>query len=195
MSIFMDAIRIQGGEILKKVSRVEAACPCDMIPFMLIQDRQPAYLEARPNTFAALMDMYEANYIRLRRLCPDLGSVVGQRISRIPGAMDLHLTVVEHTPYTTTARLTYVFREEGGGFRPSPDVLVRMFHDARQVEVLGRHCRPLEVDIRVDDLPRWRALECKWRLNRFLFKWLGYCLRQGHDLGCPAPAGTSSAPI
>jgi uncharacterized protein len=168
-----------------KVSRVGAACPCDMIICMLIEERQPAYLEARPCSFSALMDMYEANYIRLRCLCPDLGSMEGRRISRVPGAMDLHLAIEEQTPYTTTARLTYLFNEEGGRLRPSPDVLVRMYHDARQVAVLARHCRPLDLKISLDDLPRLRALESKWRLNRFLFKWLSYCQRQGHHLGIP----------
>lgn len=150
---------------------------------MLIQDRQPAHLETRPRSFAGLMDLYEANYMRLRRLCPDLASARGERVSRVPDAMDLHMQVEAQTPYTTTIRLTYLFEGGEGGTRRSPDVLVRMYHDARQVEVLGRHCRPLDLDIRVDDLPRQRSLYCKWRLNRFLFKWLGYCLRQGHDLG------------
>jgi uncharacterized protein len=157
-----------------------------MIELMLIQERQPAYLDPRPRTFAALMDLYEGNYIRLRRLCPDLVEIRGQRVSRVPGAMDLHLSVQEHTPYTTTARLTYLF-DEAGSPRPSPDLLVRMYHDARQVEVLGRYCRSLDLDINVHDLPREGALQCKWRLNRFLFKWLGYCLHQGHTLGVLTP--------
>jgi hypothetical protein len=29
-------------------------------------------------------------------------------------------------------------------------------------------------------------LACKWRLNRFLYKWLGYCLRQGHKMPNPS---------
>jgi uncharacterized protein len=157
---------------------------------MLIQDRQPAHLEVRPRSFAALMDLYEANYIRLRRLCPDLGCAGGERVSRMPGAMDLHMTVMEQTPYTTTIRLTYLFGKDGAA-RRSPDVLVRMYHDARQVEVLGRHCRPLDLAISVEDLPRQRSLQCKWHLNRFLYKWLGYCLHQGHRLDAGV---TESAP-
>ncbi len=154
------------------------------MPLMLIQDIKPAYLEPVPQSFAALMDLYEANYIRLRQLCPELGDLQGEYVSRVAGAMDLHLEVLEHTPYTSTARLTYLF-EEPDGTRRSPDLLVRMFHDARQVEVLGRHCRPLDVNITVEDLPRQRSLACKWRLNRFLFKWLGYSLRQGHRFHLP----------
>lgn len=162
-----------------------------MIALMLIQDRQLAYINPKPRSFAALMDLYEANYIRLRRLCPDLACVHGHRVSKVSGAMDLHLSVQEHTPYTTTVRLTYLFHENEGP-RASPDLLVRMFHDARQVEVLGRHCRPLGGDITVHDLPRPGALECKWRLNRFLYKWLGYCLHQGHGLGKISPPNTAA---
>jgi uncharacterized protein len=165
-----------------------------MINSMLIEERQPAYLQSRPCSFSALMELYEANYIRLRCLCPDLGSLEGHRVSRVPGAMDLHLSIEEQTPYTTTARLTYLFNGEGGRLRPSPDVLVRMYHDARQVEVLTRHCRPLDLKIRLNDLPRLRALECKWRLNRFLFKWLGYCQRQGHHLGLLQPDAVPPGP-
>jgi hypothetical protein len=37
----------------------------------------------------------------------------------------------------------------------------------------------------------------KWRMNRFLYKWLGYCLRQGHcfapDLESPLLTETSKS--
>ncbi len=35
----------------------------------------------------------------------------------------------------------------------------------------------------VPRMTSWRRdynLDAKWRINRFLQKWLGYCLRQGH---------------
>ncbi|MFN2349224.1 MAG: DUF1249 domain-containing protein [Thioalkalivibrio sp.] len=162
---------------------------------MLIQDPKPAYLDPAPRSFAALMDLYEANYIRLRRLCPDLARLDGRSVSSIPGGMDLHLQIIEHTPYTSTARLTYLFQDQEGQWRPSPDLMVRMFHDARQVEVLGRHCRPLDLVLSVDDLPQHRVLACKWRLNRFLYKWLSYSLRQGHSFAASPASELEETPL
>jgi uncharacterized protein YqiB (DUF1249 family) len=64
--------------------------------------------------------------------------------------------------------------------RFKPDLLVRVYLDARQAEVLSRTCRFDEVDLRRQRGDLDTQLICKWRLNRFLYKWLGYCLRQGH---------------
>ncbi|MFP4080452.1 MAG: DUF1249 domain-containing protein [Ectothiorhodospira sp.] len=147
---------------------------------MLVEAHTPAYLDPLPSSFAALMDLYEANYIRLRQLCPDPRSIQTPCISHIPGAMDLHLQVLECCPYTTTLCLTYRF--EADGERPcrrSPNLRVRLYHDARQAEVLGRHSRSGE-ELSLADHPDWKTLQMRWRFNRFLYKWLGYCLRQGH---------------
>lgn len=146
---------------------------------MLLDARTPAYLDPRPVTFAALMEMYEENYLALRRLCPDLHRQADTSVSRVEGAMDLHLTVLERTRYTTSLRLTYSF---GGRDAPQlqPDLRVRLFHDARQAEVLGRHCRRTGEDLVIDRIAGQPGLGCRWRHNRFLFKWLRYCLRQGH---------------
>jgi uncharacterized protein YqiB (DUF1249 family) len=146
-----------------------------MIRRMLIRD-VPPYINPRPRSFAALMDLYEANYIRLRRLCPQLVALRGTSISRVAGAMDLHLTVLAHNRYTSDLSLTYLFRDEGG-VRANPDLHLRIYFDARQVEVLSRipHHRPA-----TDAHHETAALLERWRENRFLYKWLGYCLHQGH---------------
>ena len=131
------------------------------------------------------MALYESNYIRLRRILPVLHAMPAQAVSEAPGALALHFMLEERTPYTTTLRLTYLFRDAEGEF-PAPDLLVRMYHDARLAEVLrcGRLRGRREA---LYDLRTARAgLDEKWRINRFLQKWLGFCLRQGHRL---APAG------
>ncbi len=161
---------------------------------MLLDSRTPAYLQPRPVTFAALMELYEDNYLQLRRLCPDPAAVGGRAVSRVDGALDLHLEVLERTRYTTTLRLTYRFGE-GDRVREQPDVRVRMFHDARQAEVLGRYCRSTGEDRMIDTLAGQPGLGCRWRHNRFLYKWLRYCLRQGHRFvadGSAAPAAPVS---
>lgn len=129
------------------------------------------------------MELYEANYIRLRQLCPDLHRIEGEAVSRIRGGLDLHLQVLENSPFTTTLLLTYYFPDEQGGMRADPSVVVRVYHDAHQAEVLSRVCRMRDARVSAPNTPTDSALACKWRLNRFLYKWLGYCRRQGHCFG------------
>ncbi|MFA7593486.1 MAG: DUF1249 domain-containing protein [Thiohalobacteraceae bacterium] len=125
------------------------------------------------------MAIYECNYIRLRQLLPGLTAAAMGSVSRVEGALDLHLRVVERNRYTTTLHLTYLFKDELGLF-PAPDIQVRIYHDARLAEVLS--CGRLR-SRREAARNCWRrdsSLDDKWRINRFLQKWLGYCLRQGH---------------
>ena len=146
---------------------------------MILERPLPAHLNPRHVTFAALMELYESSYLRLRRLCPDIDLMEGTQVSAVMGASDLHLTILERTPYTTRLRLSYEFGH-GERVRRQPDMIIRMFHDARQAEVVGRYCRRRGEDVTVDAIAGVSGLACRWRHNRFLFKWLGFCLTQGH---------------
>jgi uncharacterized protein YqiB (DUF1249 family) len=133
-------------------------------------------------TVGALLVLCEENYARLSRLAPGLSGRRGLLLSRVPGGVDLHLTIESQSPYTTLLRLTHVFKGGEGPDRAlgsDPDLRLRVYHDARQVEVL---------DLRQSALPRHAAyeppaLESKWRRNLFVAKWLAYCLHQGHRFG------------
>jgi len=128
-------------------------------------------------TFAGLMALYETNYARLLALVPHLHilptSGAPQVAPQAGGSPDLHLTVLERTRYTTTLLLTYYFRH---GWEPvaDPDARLRVYHDARVVEVLS--CR----DGRAPRSGARSGLMHRWQANLFLEKWLNYCLRQGH---------------
>ncbi len=120
------------------------------------------------------MALYEENYIRLRNLMPRPGAEGEHVVSHVPGCIDLHVIVVQRSRYTTTLRLTYRF-EQDGELRNEPDLHVRIHHDARTAEAMNLN------------LPRGRyrfearrTLHRSWERNRFLHKWLGYCLRRGH---------------
>lgn len=96
-------------------------------------------------------------------------------VSTVEGCLDLELTVIEHSKYTTTFNLTYHFSNDLRNPR-EPDLTIRIYHDARTCEVMsgllqGMKHGPL----------RRRDLHEGYRLNRFLSKWLRYCLRQGHS--------------
>ena len=131
--------------------------------------------------FASLMDLYEQNYVLMRLLAPDLKSMPhASFVSRVPGAMALELTVLEHSRYTSTFRLTYRFAGNSprGRNQREPDLAIRLYHDARACEVMSGLMPEGRIEIR-----RKRDLEEGRRLNRFLQKWLSYCLRQGHQFG------------
>ncbi len=135
--------------------------------------------------FVSLMDLYENNYLRFRRLIPSLSILPDRAVSRVPGCLSLHVSILERTKFTTTLWLTYFFDEGERGLE-EPALTIRVYHDAHQVEVLTGHLRHGQQ--RFDHIPE-KAIKIKWKLNRFLYKWLGYCLHLGHsfkELGaCP----------
>lgn len=141
--------------------------------------RQVEYHGIPPYTFAGLMDLYESNYIRLRNLVPELDAMPAIAVSRVPGALDLHLQIIERCRFTTTLGLTYRFHDEEGVF-PAPDIRVRIYHDAQVGEVIACGRRRGLHHAEYNRLHNNYSRTEKWRMNRFLQKWLSYCLRQGH---------------
>ena len=143
-----------------------------------------------PRGFVSLMDLYENNFIRLRKLIPDLANLPVNSISRLPGCLSLHMTILERSKFTTTISLTYYFEEAEQTFA-EPALTVRIYHDASIVEVLTGHLKHGRQ--RYDHIPA-KARIIKWKLNRFLYKWLGYSLYLGHSFA-PAQisAGNSAA--
>ena len=129
-----------------------------------------------PKDFVSLMDMYEENFIKLRKLVPELHLINDSCVSKSPGHLDLYLKIIERSKFTTTLLLSYCFNEDGEQ-RMEPNLKIRIYHDAALAEVMsGRlhHGRLV-----LDNLPS-DSLKHKWTLNRFLSKWLKYCLRQKH---------------
>lgn len=127
---------------------------------------------ANARSFAGLMELYEQNYMRLRNMAPDL-NVAEEMISSVPEHQDLFLSITERCKYTTMLRLTYQF-EDAGQTLFEPDLHLKVYHDARVVEVQQFHSRT-RGPLYIADM-----IEQKWMMNRFLFKWLGYCQHQGH---------------
>jgi uncharacterized protein len=134
---------------------------------------------ARPRTFVALMGLYESNFIRLGWLAGNLRALAGRYASQVRGDCDLVLTVTERSPYTSTLNLTYLLPEGRSRIR-SPDMRVRIYHDAHLVE--AQHCGG--VHTRSPPHPRRRAaereLDQRWARNMMLNKWLEYCVERGH---------------
>jgi len=131
----------------------------------------------RPHSFAALMDMYEANYIRLRLFCGDIRQLPDESISTITDGVPVRLKVIERSSHTTLLMLTYLFEDD----ERRPDLKIQIYHDSRQADVVSRNCRITGQDMRLWETELDSMLVCRWRLNRFLHKWLGYLEYQGHS--------------
>ena len=97
----------------------------------------------------------------------------GEFESHLPGQAHLKLTVLEQSKYTSLINLTYAFDD---GRESDPDAVLRVYHDAEQVEV---------EQVRQSNLPELSLYEApglvnKWRANIFVGKWLRFCVNQGH---------------
>lgn len=143
---------------------------------------------ARPASFVGLMTLYESNYIRLRALVGNPVALEGRHVSSVAGDCDLHLDVIERTPYTTLLRLTHLF-DDAENIAAEPDLEVRVYHDARLAEAsrCGRWRHPRLADLRTR-VPS--VLGVRWQRNVLLNKWLDYC----HDRGHRFPAARPGAP-
>lgn len=127
--------------------------------------------------FVGLMDLYENNFIRFKKLVGDIEQLNTNSVSQVFGCMDLHMFIEDCGKYTTDIKLTYAFAEQDSIFF-EPDLKCRIYNDADVIEVLAGHLK--HGKHRLDHLPA-ASLRLKWKLNRFLYKWLGYCLYLGHS--------------
>ena len=139
---------------------------------------------ARPTRFGArdiggLIRIYEASYVRLTKLAPDLPACNGVMISRVAGALDLHLDIIERQRYTTSLVLTYRFPESDGCVL-EPNARINVYHDVRAAEIVSHSRRRLNRSVHPWSPGRMPELDRKWRMNRFLVKWLRFCTYQGH---------------
>ena len=128
---------------------------------------------------SGLIRIYESNYVRMAKLIPSLAECDRVMISRVAGALDLYLELIERQPYTTTLVLTYRFAD-GCECVHEPNARINVYHDVRAAEIVS-HCRRRKRrSLRPWSPGRMPELDRKWRMNRFLLKWLRFCTFQGH---------------
>jgi uncharacterized protein YqiB (DUF1249 family) len=151
---------------------------------------------ARPVTFVSLMTLYESNYIRLRGIVDDVRGLSGHAVSRTPADCDLHLEVLEHAPYTSILRLTYLFGDTGDELA-DPDLELRVYHDARLAEASRCSRWVRHPALRSIRSATSAALGDRWLRNMMLNKWLDYLHDRGHRfdriIASPRPAVHESA--
>jgi uncharacterized protein YqiB (DUF1249 family) len=134
----------------------------------------------RVRSFAALMELYEANFILLRRLMPSMAGLAGVDCSQGRGGLPLYIEVLEQDKFTTVLRMFYRLPAENGGINEAPDIHVRVYHDASVAEAVAGRLRGR--DCVVMGRTGERCLDVRWRLNRFLYKWLRYLLHRRYLL-------------
>ena len=155
--------------LTKKISRNEIA---------LLKNIEKAIFPPLPRSFAALMEMYEINYMQLRLLCGDIKNLNGIYTSTQDNGISLRLEVLEQSAHTSVLLMTYDFSENED---PRPDLQVQVYHDSRQANVISCRCKFIGEQAAVKALNNETQLLCHWRANRFLFKWAKYLKRQGHQ--------------
>jgi len=134
---------------------------------------------AKPGSFVGLMALYESNYLRLRRLIPELDRIDGCFHSRVVGDCDLHVEILECCRYTVTLSLTYHL-ETDDGLRIDPDMTVRAYLDGKLAEVLAMGDRQRHTTLQQLVQEHRKELDRRWRRNIVLNKWLDYLSEKGH---------------
>lgn len=147
----------------------------------------------RLSRFGWLMGLYAENHERFTRMFPPAGLLVGTYRSSAGDHLDLQLDVIEQHRYTTELRMTYAMRDPVTG-EPDPSAFLRLYHDARQLEVT--HCY---VGRRWQDAigmypPPAEVLDHRTQMNTFLGKWIEYLAERGHGVATlrPVDAGTAA---
>lgn len=140
-----------------------------------------AHCRAEPHSLGTLMALYEGNFVQLIGLVPALLTpLVGTRsVSSAVGDLDLHLQVDAATRYTVDLRLTYLF-EESQGLSADPDLNLRLYLDARMVEVVSWSNAHRHAVLRELAFTSSRELDRRWSKNIMLGKWLDYLADRGH---------------
>jgi uncharacterized protein YqiB (DUF1249 family) len=136
------------------------------------------------------MALYEGNFLKLSGLTPMLPperlAVAARAVSTSPHDLDLHLAVDSATRYTLDLRLSYHF-EEAAGWVADPDLRVRVYLDARMVEVLGWINAPRHDTLRQLMSDSSGELDRRWSKNIMFGKWLEYLHDMGHRFRSSAP--------
>jgi uncharacterized protein len=146
---------------------------------MLLDSQLVPETIVRPNSFVGLMALYESNYLRLLQLIPQIGHLDGCFRSRVAGACDLFVEIIETSRYTVTLSLTYHLPTDDG-MRTDPDITVRAYLDGQQAEVLAIGERQRHEALRRLVFEHREELDRRWRFNIVLNKWLDYLYDQGH---------------
>jgi uncharacterized protein YqiB (DUF1249 family) len=131
---------------------------------------QAIFADIRSKNFAALMELYEQNYLALHALIPNLRHRQADALSESNADAPLYFKILARQRYGLECLLTYYF-EESADANLLPNAKIRVSFDAKVADVMHlqwqRHPEP-------------SLLQEKWQKNYFLQRWLQFCLRKNH---------------
>ena len=129
--------------------------------------------------FGWLMALYAENFTRFQQLFDVVPLAVGQYCSTVGDGLDVHIEIIEQHAYTTELRMSYGMRDPVTGMA-DPSAHVRLYRDARQIEVTHCYAGRRWQDVIGMFPPPQHLLDHRLRMNTFLGKWVLYLAEQGH---------------
>jgi uncharacterized protein YqiB (DUF1249 family) len=126
---------------------------------------------------AGLHATCESNYARLLQLFPDY-ETANLREFQLSTGERVRIDVFERCRYTTVLK---VCQQGGEGWLVAPRFELRVYHDARMVEVTAFQSQK-RVEARYSyPNPAMHAPDEKAQQNAFLAEWLSHCLASGRS--------------
>lgn len=153
---------------------------------------------------SAQMAVCDANYIRILQILPKLSMGLRREIcfppqcsysTRPEAYPSTVIEVIERFKYTSTVRISHSVPEAGALFK-APEMLIRMYHDAKTAEVVSyQQVRYLKAKYELPNSQMYLADE-KEQINFLLSEWLIYCQSEGlctsHALAKIMPTRTAA---
>lgn len=140
-------------------------------------------ITARRDSICSLMPVYEENYRLMCALVPVLRAVRAPTTLILADFPRISFSVLECARYTSVIAIHHGFGTLGDGrLLKDIEMTVRVYHDARLVEVLSyQGSGRLAPFYRVPNAEMLGPFE-KRQVNLFLTEWLRACAEHGHRL-------------
>jgi uncharacterized protein len=140
---------------------------------------------------SAQMAVCDANFIRILQLLPGMEFGAKREISfnnqlnlnlQSVNSLTTTLEVIESFKYTSTIRLANLSNQaftKDDCYYQSPEMLIRMYHDAKTAEVISyQQARYFKAKYPLPNKSMYQADE-KEQINFFLSEWLSFCQKEG----------------
>ncbi|WP_371186683.1 DUF1249 domain-containing protein [Thalassotalea maritima] len=130
-----------------------------------------------------LLSLAETNYMLLNRLLTPIEQQGQSRLFFIDDHLSYRLTVLEDTRYTHVVKFEQLRSDSehtiGKVFLPRPVMVIRLYHDAKVIEVIESQCvRQIKPRYNYPNKNMHQPDE-KHQTLAFLGQWLQLCLQQG----------------
>lgn len=129
----------------------------------------------RIGSIRSLMPVYEANYRLMSGLMPAIGGVRVPTSFVLAGYPRISLSILECAPYTSEAALVHSFGVCNGRLLKDMEMRLRIYHDARLLEVLSYQGRGRFAPIYAYPNEGMLSPFEKRQVNVFLGEWLRAC--------------------